>query len=443
MAHLSIHDHAAPSGPSSVPTISLTGHAPAAAVRLEQSFLDDAGTLWRSQAQMYADVFGALSSATSASQGGTYHGVDALGLCWSMQPSDITPDMSLDDKYRRRPGIQPVFKDPHRPYDIDVKAFSGDTEIAQGRYVRQQISPDVDVVPVSDNGLRGFFYAPKSPSTREGVIAISGSGGGYDWYWARHLASLGIPVLNLAYFQVPGLPDTLTRIPLEYFKAAIDWLKHKTSADRVGIQGVSRGGEAVLLIGSTFAEDIACIVAQVPIHVKTGGFIPGTQTQVAAWTLDGKDLSFANTPVPTPETCEQQGTDMSRGMPVAPFYLNNITNAEHDDDVWIPIEHAQAPMLLITGEDDAIWPCSHAASRVIERLKKYHSNAQAEHLTFPGAGHILPPTGTITSLTTSMYHQHARLLIAVGGTPAVNAHAGAKAWARNTDFLLEHLKAAW
>ncbi|MEM8986739.1 MAG: acyl-CoA thioester hydrolase/BAAT C-terminal domain-containing protein [Pseudomonadota bacterium] len=268
---------------------------------------------------------------------------------------------------------------------------------------------------------------------------MGGSSGGLDHYWARHVASRGYNVLNLAYFNYPGLPDTCTNLPLEYFKTAIDWLKHRTGANRVGIQGASRGGEAVLLITTAFPEDIACTVSYVPMHITTGGFIPETTENVASWTLNGEDIPYVYTPVPTEEECRARGIDLGRGLPIAPFYYDFIAEAEKNEDMWIPIERSTAPLLMVTAKDDAIWACSYGAERVKERIAKYNGSVKAEHLAFDGAGHLMPPEGTITSLSTSVYHQHGRILIALGGTPAVNAHAGEKAWRRTIDFYAEHL----
>jgi hypothetical protein len=50
------------------------------------------------------------------------------------------------------------------------------------------------------------------------VLIIGGSEGGLSSpLLAAALAGHGYPVLTIAYFGAPGLPASLSRIPLEYF----------------------------------------------------------------------------------------------------------------------------------------------------------------------------------------------------------------------------------
>ena len=426
-------------GPADVPNIVLHGLNPMAPVRLEASMRDDTGTVWRSRADMYANVSGMVSSAGSASHGGTYHGLDPLGLAWSMTPEGIEKAASIQDRYRIFPSAQPVFDDIHGTIDVDVQAVVDGQAIASTRYVKRQISPDLDVHEVSDNGLRGVFYAPERPASKTGIIVIGGSGGGIDRYWARAVASQGHFVLILAYFALPDLPDNLANIPLEYFKKAIDWLKARTGTAKVALQGASRGGEAVLLVASTYPDDIAGVVAYVPVHLVVSGLVPGASAIVPSWTLEGMPLPCVPTPVPTVELSRTRRISAARGLAVAPFYLEALQTAESDDRFWIPVERIRVPVLMITATDDAIWPCCWAAERAKSRTESRGGPAPVEHLALRGAGHITPPPGTVTSLSTSVYHVHARELIAIGGTPAVNAAAGARAWQRTVDFYAEHL----
>lgn len=426
-------------GPTAVPNVVLQGLDPMTPIGIEASMRDDNDTVWRSRADMYADVTGVVSSGGSASHGGTYRNLDPLGLAWSMMPEGIEKAASIEERYRLFPSAQPVFDDSHKTIDIDVQAVVDGKTVASTRYVKRQISPDIAVHEVGDDGVRGLFYAPATPAKNTAIIVMGGSGGGIDRYWARAVASEGHFVLNLAYFAFPGLPDNLANIPLEYFKQAIDWLKARTGTAKVALQGASRGGEAVLLIASTYPDDVAGVVAYVPVHLVVSGLVPGSSAIVPSWTLNGAPLPCVPTPVPTAEDSRARHISLARGLAVAPFYREALQNAESDDRFWIPVERIRAPILMITATDDAIWPCSWAAERAKSRIESRGASAHVEHLALQGAGHITPPPGTVTSLSTSVYHVHARELIAIGGTPAVNAAAGARAWRRTVDFYAEHL----
>jgi dienelactone hydrolase len=93
-------------------------------------------------------------------------------------------------------------------------------------------------------------YAPADSQSRPAVLAVGGSLGGLDGpaHQAASLSSNGYVALALAYFAADGLPPTLEHIPLEYFDAAVEWLRQHPSVDpgQISALGSSRGAEAVL-----------------------------------------------------------------------------------------------------------------------------------------------------------------------------------------------------
>ena len=62
------------------------------------------------------------------------------------------------------------------------------------------------------------------------------------------LATHGYTTFAVQYFDAPGLPESLERIPLEYFDTAIQWPTNRAGVldSGVGVLGISRGVEAVL-----------------------------------------------------------------------------------------------------------------------------------------------------------------------------------------------------
>jgi hypothetical protein len=53
----------------------------------------------------------------------------------------------------------------------------------------------------------------------------------------------------------------------------------------------------------------------------------------------------------------------------------------------IPVERAHAPLLLISGDDDGVWPSAMMAEAVVARLKQSHFPYAVEHLKYAHAGH--------------------------------------------------------
>jgi fermentation-respiration switch protein FrsA (DUF1100 family) len=120
------------------------------------------------------------------------------------------------------------------------------------------------------------------------VLVFSGSAGGLTTTRAAALlAAHGYPSLALAYFKAPGLPQTLSSIPLEYFTSALEELRAQPGVDRnhVLVAGESRGGEAALLLGAHFPRLVNGVIAGVPSSVVNPGW---PDTSNPAWTVRGR-----------------------------------------------------------------------------------------------------------------------------------------------------------
>ena len=57
----------------------------------------------------------------------------------------------------------------------------------------------------------------------------------------------------------------------------------------------------------------------------------------------------------------------------------------------IPIEQTRAPILLLSGDKDRVWPASPMAEALNARLAQLGQGDQVVHLRYPNAGHGLTP----------------------------------------------------
>jgi uncharacterized protein len=116
------------------------------------------------------------------------------------------------------------------------------------------------------------------------VLLLGGSEGGLPSpLVADMLAGQGYDVLGVGYFGLPGLPSTLSGIPLEYFARALRWLARQPGVDpaKIAVLGVSRGSEAAQLLGVHYPGLVHAVIASVPSDAALCS--PGCRT--AAWTL--------------------------------------------------------------------------------------------------------------------------------------------------------------
>lgn len=256
-------------------TVSVRGLPPGAATTIGASAIDGGGTTWTSSAQFRANSAGTVT-LEQASLGGSYSGVNPMGLFEFMDP----PISDLKDTNFAASGTG---------YDVELHASVGGRQLASASTRRQTPVAlgvrESDLRPAS-GGLYGDLYLPASTAVRHpGVLVFGGSNGGLGvTLSAALLAAHGYPSLALAYFNEPGLPRTLSDIPLEYFTKALRVLRAQSGVDpkRVLVFGVSRGGELALILGSHFPQLVNGVIAGVPSSVVNGGLPSGI-----AWTLQG------------------------------------------------------------------------------------------------------------------------------------------------------------
>ena len=296
------------------------------------------------------------------------------------------------------------------------------------------------VAKVTDEGLVATLHLPRGEGRHPAVIVLSGSEGGVvnANLFGQPLAAAGFVTMCLAYFAMDGLPRDLSRIPLEYFKKAIDWLRAHPAVDvdRVAVFGMSRGGEAALIVGATFPS-IRAVVASVPGHVVWQGNHPDQSLKTSSWTLAGVDLPYASLVEPRV------------GQTWREWFEASLTTAPAEAE--IPVERINGPVLFVTGTEDGVWPCSEMADAAIERLRLHRFAFPIEHARYEGAGHaiLMPPyfVGPVENpWPAENYHRPHWLesgigSLQLGGTSEGNRLARMDAWPRMIRFLKEHLVA--
>lgn len=382
---------------------------------------------WRSEAHFIAGSEGVVDPARDASVAGTYTGVEAMGLFWSMAQTGPGPNAGLG------------------PLRVTITAEVGDAVIGTSELIRRQLAEGVRMAEVRDDGLFGALYEPPGPGPHPGLLVLGGSSGGRPEGQAAILASRGWAALALAYFNFESLPAALVECPLEYFGTAIDWMRRqpRIAEDRIGVVGESRGGELALLLGATFTS-LRAVVAYVP-----SGLVWGAVSAVpldpprSAWSLAGKPVPFV---VTDPEGDDRRRRRMAamaaNGIPYAgtPDFLEMLEEASNIDDATIRVERTNGPVFMISGEDDQMWPSRHLSEIAVARLRDsgHDSRYADEHLSYPGAGHLFSWPYYPTTTTTEV-HAVAAVAVADGGNARDNARAWEDSWARVQAFLRTHL----
>jgi hypothetical protein len=223
-------------------TIRAGGLPPNEKITLRAELIDGAGHQWESQAEFVADSQGTVDASQQAPVKGPYEGVSAMGLVWSMKPAEKNVA-----KYDAPPDLG--------AQAIDFQLIVNDKEAATAQLQRLFVAEGVRQINV-EGQLHGVLFVPASEGPHAGVLVVGGSEGGVPRQRGAWLASHGYAALALAYFRYEDLPRELAAIPLEYFGSALAWMMQRPEIlpGRIGVLGISRGGELALQLGSMYPE---------------------------------------------------------------------------------------------------------------------------------------------------------------------------------------------
>ena len=294
--------------------------------------------------------------------------------------------------------------------------------------------------PVREGGLVGTLFLPAAPAPRAAVVALGGAGGGLSEGGAESFAREGFAALALAYFGLDGLPRELVEVPLEYFEGAIAWLKrHPTvNAGRVAVVGNSKGGELALLLGATFPRDVGAVVGYAPSAVVWQGIAFDREVYHGGprspWSLRGEAVPFVPPARPGPAEMIRMTESLleDRSFRTRAFYERALRSEAAVAAASVPVEKIEAPVLLISGTDDRLWPSTRLSEMAIGRLEAHDRPFPREHLRYEGAGHMIAPPGYEPAASWTNRFE-------LGGSREADAFANADSWPRVIAFLEEAL----
>jgi hypothetical protein len=247
-----------------------------------------------------------------------------------------------------------------------------------------------------------------------GVLVLAGSSGRVDVDRARLLARHGALALALRWFGGEGQPPGICEVPLETFTAAVDRLV-ELGAARLGVVGLSKGAEAALLLACRDARVRGVVAISAP-SVAWANVGPGSDNRThpyrSSWTWHGEPVPF----VPYDESWQPTGPE-----PVAfrTLYERSMLAFPHARAAAaIPVERAEAELVLVAGASDAVWPSDLFAAELAARRRA--AGRQVELVEDPEAGHrpVLPGEPS-PSPSRKLAH---------GGTPGADARLGRAAW---------------
>ena len=361
--------------------VRVTGLPPGAQATLVAERVVGRGERYRSETAFRADGRGVVDLARAAPVGGGYRGVDPAGPFWSMRPDPKTAA-----------GVEPGTA--RLTVLVDGKAVA--TRVTRfERGDARVVSEEVAAFPGAT-----LFRLPGG-AKRPVVIMLGGSegGDGYGRAFGPVLASRGYAALSLPYYspdwggpRIAGLPVDFAGIPVDRLALVRDWIAGRPELDaaRIGLVGVSKGGEFAMLAASRFPwlKAVAGIVPSDVVWVGWGPSVTADDTRASfAWA--GKPLPF----VPY-QGMRETIAALYRGERRTLRTPHEAGRAAHPDRAAaavIPVERYRGAMLVAGGGRDATWASADMVRSIAARRAR--AGLRTEALIFPDAGHGLSGDG--------------------------------------------------
>ncbi|XP_052041422.1 acyl-coenzyme A thioesterase 5-like [Apodemus sylvaticus] len=391
-------------------SIAVRGLAPEQPVTLRAALRDEKGALFRAHARYRADARGELDLARAPALGGSFTGLEPMGLLWAMEPE--------------RPLWRLIKRDVRTPFVVELEVLDGHEpdcgrQLAHEVHERHFMAPGVRRVPVREGRVRASLFLPPGPGPFPGIIDLFGVGGGLLEYRASLLAGKGFVVMALAYYNYQDLPKDMGVIHLEYFEEAVTYLlsHHQVKGPGIGLLGISKGAELCLSMASFLKGITAAVI------------INGSVANVAR-TLKYKDESLP--PV---------GNDLNRTKVTKDGFSDmvdflNVPLEGPDQKSFIPVERSDTTFLFLVGLDDHNWKSEFYAREASKHLQA-HGKETPQIICYPETGHNIEPP--YFPWCKASIHTYFNIVVIWGGEPRAHAMAQVDAWQQLQTFFHKHL----
>ncbi|XP_029381467.1 acyl-coenzyme A thioesterase 2, mitochondrial-like isoform X2 [Echeneis naucrates] len=378
-------------------------------VALTARSTDQKGVEFSSRASYRADGSGEVHLDRDPSLGGSYAGVEPMGLLWSMRP---------DSSHRKL-----VIRNSLHPHVVKFSVHEQDGDgrlLAEAANERLLIGDGVVRRPVRGEHFQGVLFTPPGPGPFPAVLDLYVLGGGLSERRASLLATRGFVVLSLVVFGYEDLPKVITEVHLDYYQEAMQFLQKqdKVGSKGVGVLSLSKTGDVALSMASylpgveaVVSINGCCSNTNLPLYYKKKQILPPLMVDFSKMIL----------------------TESGAYMP-----KNALHNplAEENEACLIPIERAKAHFLFVAAEDDLNWDSKAYMEEMVRRMKS-HRRTNFESVLYPRAGHFLEPP--YEPHCPSSFHPLVGKPVVWGGEPSCHAAAEVHLWKKIQEFFRAHL----
>lgn len=238
-------------------------------------------------------------------------------------------------------------------------------------------------IKVDSSTWDGVLYPCKNRKDKI-IIVIGGSDGGLEHTEkaARFLQDQGIPSLAYGLFKTKHTEKSLSMIPVDRVKTAINWLCSQ-GYEKIGIEGVSKGAEYALAAAINYPEDISLLILRTPSWFYSEGLVNNQPSGTSCWSYKGKEIPY--TPYKKRKYNVLKMMWQAKEFNVLPMNLDKDVTTES----MIPIEQVHAPILMMSIKADTIWPSTESCEIMCKRLADKNFAYPYRHVAYEYMSHMM------------------------------------------------------
>ncbi|KAL2102597.1 hypothetical protein ACEWY4_001765 [Coilia grayii] len=219
---------------------------------------------WEAFGHYTSDKNGTVSVTEDASTGGTYTGVEPMGLLWSMRP---IPGSRQGLRLRKRDIMSPMVVNISIFSGHMTQGFSEKDALAMVVTERWYLAPGVRRVDVREQGVKGTLFIPPGPGPFPAVLDMWGGGGGLVEYRAALLASHGFVTMALEYLGSHVYPFSK---PQKYPFEVLEYMKRTLLKARIDENNHVIWRDAVLPIPTELDTKVDVARIKCPLMIVVG-----------------------------------------------------------------------------------------------------------------------------------------------------------------------------
>nr|XP_023694720.1 acyl-coenzyme A thioesterase 4-like isoform X1 [Paramormyrops kingsleyae] len=388
---------------------------PAHKVTLHSLHQSEDGDFWEAFGFYVSDADGRVTADRHESLGGTYEGVEPMGLLWSLRPVPGS-----------RTGLRLRKKHVASPMVVCISMYEGHVSQRFGELValacavteRWYMGPGVRRVDVREGGVTGTLFLPQGPGPFAGVLDMWGGGGGLVEYRAALLASHGFVTMALEY--LPADESRTADIEFGYFDAAFKLVQEHPLVAR----------NSVAVLGLSFGTSVALSMAAFSTVVKPRCCV----------CISGSHVHPINKPILSvfeeiKENFQKTRFDENNYL----IWRDVILPLPSEPSMKVDVGRIRCPLLVIVGQDDQNWATVESAEDMQKMMEEAGNSHLLTILSYPGAGHLIEPPYSPHIRASNFVLRGDKVIMLWGGQTKPHADAQEDSWKKILEFLQLHL----